>query len=94
MQTLVNRIKTQEICLSWCSKVFAVFLISRFVHICHINIFHIIKHILMSDKDNLSKYNMQFLNDDFFYQRKQKLFNIISYTLAWSLPDLLKQEIS
>lgn len=48
----------------------------------------------MSDKDNLSKYNMQFLNDDFFYQRKQKLFNIISYTLAWSLPDLLKQEIS
>lgn len=58
--------KTQEICLSRCnSKVFALFLISWFVHICHIDIFHIIKQILMSDKDNLSKYNMQFLKDDF-----------------------------
>jgi len=29
--------------------------------------FQIIKQILTSDKDNLSKYKMQFLNDVFIY---------------------------
>lgn len=31
------------------------------------------KHILLLDEDNLSKYNMQFLSDDFVYKMGKKL---------------------
>lgn len=35
----------------------------------HFNVstFQMIKQILMSDKDNLSKHKLEFLNDDFVY---------------------------
>ncbi len=39
----------------------------HFLHICHTYKIQIIKQILISHKDNASKYKMQFLNDDFIY---------------------------
>ena len=38
-----------------------------FLLFCHTYMFQIIKQTLISDKDNLRKYKMQFLNDDFIY---------------------------
>lgn len=44
---------------------FLLFLLS----LSHVNVstFQMIKQILMSDKDNLSKPKLEFLNDDFVY---------------------------
>ena len=41
-----------------------------FLLFCHTCMFQIIKQILISDKDNLRKYKMQFLNDDFISREK------------------------
>lgn len=38
-----------------------------FLHIFHSYIFQIIRQILISDKGNLSKLKIQFLNNDFIY---------------------------
>ncbi len=53
--------------IQWCEKVFAPFLFLFLLHICHTWMIQIIKQMLILQKDNQSKYKMQFWNYDFIY---------------------------
>lgn len=50
-----------------CEILFAHFMTSFFffLQICHTYIFQVVKQIVILDRDNLSRYELQFWNDDF-----------------------------
>lgn len=48
-------------------KIFASFLISHILHICHISLFQLIKLNSTEDKDHLSEHKIHFMNNHFIY---------------------------